>query len=154
MLYGFTEYAIYTAGASATGVQVYNNIFSATGTNILMSQMTSGVVSDYNLYYAPSTTRWDWNGGAVGSFAGLQAASGQEAHSLNVAPQFASATPSFASDFRLSASSPAIHAGTFIAIEPDYAGVTMDNPPSLGAYSGTTRTYRVNSLRVNRITTR
>lgn len=150
-IYGFTQYSIYTSGATASGVVVKDNIFYG-GNNALMSQMSSGVVSDYNLYYCTGTPTWDWNDAPVAGFAGLQSASGQEAHGQFANPLFVVASPSVKTNFQLQATSPAKGAGVLVSAGLDFAGLPVLNPPSLGAYeyygrtvlqSGTVRAGKV-----------
>lgn len=71
-----------------------------------------GFVSDYNIHFSPNTFyRYSYQGTQYTSFASWQAISSQDAHSLNVDPQF---TNPSADDYSISNTSPAYNAGLSI----------------------------------------
>jgi parallel beta-helix repeat protein len=96
----------------STGNTVRNNILysshSFRGSISISADSLSGFTSDYNVVLSRFTTD---DGGSVQSLAQWQATSGQDAHSLLATPSqlFVNAA---GSDYHLSASSPAIDAGT------------------------------------------
>ena len=94
-----TQYCLYVTSMSNTYSSVIkNNIFAAmgTGTNYPIYTGTasyvtqaSGVTLDYNDYYAIGGTSYvGYIAGAVTSLTALQAATGQDVHSINVDPMF------------------------------------------------------------------
>jgi hypothetical protein len=104
------------------------------------TQSTSGVDSDYNLYYRTSNTlRIIYKGGGtayhMNDIALIRSALGYEINSPTPAnPSFLNAPTTFA----LASGSPAIGAGVAIATDAyfdglDYTGTAYANPPSLGA---------------------
>ncbi len=107
--------------------EVKNNIFSATSQGVLISSDAGNVsnVLDYNLWYAPGTAHFTWNGTAYTGFAAYRSATGEDAHSPFAVPQLAS--PGGA-DFHLLAISPAIDAGD-PAFVPAPGEVDLDGAP-------------------------
>nr|WP_253298438.1 choice-of-anchor Q domain-containing protein [Paenibacillus sp. MSJ-34] len=93
---------------------IKNNIMVASFSNYLIyNEYTKnrGNVVDYNLYFGPAGSAgslWKWKNKLRTGFASYQSATGNDAHSLFVDPQFANET---GNDFHLKPTSPAIDAG-------------------------------------------
>jgi hypothetical protein len=114
VIHNFTGYGFYTAGTGAFGVQLRNNIVVIKTTSFGLAQISSGVDSDYNLYFCATGAPkgWVWNNKTqYTTLSAFQAASAQERHSLYADSQFVSANPIIASDFKLKSTSPCINAG-------------------------------------------
>jgi hypothetical protein len=95
----------------------------------------SGFVADYNCYYMISgTPKWDWLGTTYTTFAGWQAASGQDAHGLYGNPLLVNAGGSSAEDYKLASDSPCINAGVNVGLTEDYEGNPIVGLPDIGAY--------------------
>lgn len=93
---------------------IKNNIMVASSSNYLIyneyTPNTNNAV-DYNLYFAPGGSKgslWKWKNVFRTGFASYRFATGNDAHSLFVDPQFVNVT---ANDFHLKPTSPAIDAG-------------------------------------------
>ena len=133
-----STYALYSA-TDNNGRDFRNNILSnartggTTGNHyaIRIGGMTN-VTIDYNDYFisgSPSIL------GRIGStdyatFTDWQTATSQDANSLNIDPQFATAGGTDALDYITSASLPGV---TIAGITTDYDGVTRYEPPKMGA---------------------
>jgi len=143
---------IYTT--ATTSMDVRNNIFynavvpltGYTCNNYLMYVTSTSTFTNinYNDYYTTGTNMGYYNGTTCATFAAWQTATTQDANSLNVLPQYTSAT-----DLRPNLGSPVLAAGTPLAgFGTDYLGVSRNGTtPSMGAYengvdlSGPTITY-------------
>jgi hypothetical protein len=128
---------------------VANNIFVASANNILVNTgaYTGSNVNntlDFNLYYAPggpakAQFNWGnqtyyWSNQNDPSVPDYRKATGEDAHSLFGNPLFANA---IGADFHLTSASPAINSGSSAAgwyAATDFAGVTRDLPPDIGAF--------------------
>ena len=135
------SYALYSAVTTNTR-NFRNNIFdnvrsnnSATGKHYALYVVSSGgtLTCDYNDYLASGT------GGMLGYYAGDKSAlpivTGDDVHSLNTNPTFASAGGTSASNYIPSAALAGV-SGT--GITTDYAGTTRAGTPTMGAYEGST----------------
>ena len=137
----YNSYAFYNAAATNTR-NYRNNILSnarsntaATGTHFAIYLAASGgtLVINYNDYYAPGT------GGVLGYYnaanrttlALWQAATAQDAYSLNNNPAFVNGGSTIASDYKIAQSLIGI-AGTGITI--DYGSVPRGTPPTMGVW--------------------
>jgi|GEM_PF-1176289 len=117
---------VVSKGNTGTGVQVITGT-SATLKNNIIYGFTTGIVadsgstatSDYDLLYQNGSAQY------TGISAGI--------HSLSQNPVFADLS---SNDFRLQDSSPAINAGTDVALTSDYVGtaVPQGSTPDIGAY--------------------
>jgi hypothetical protein len=103
-----------------------NNIFSASSQGILISGVTgtgskAGVVSNYNLFYAPANIEWDWDGAQYFTLTSFKA-TGNDKDSLTGNPLFVG---SGTGNFRTSVQSPAIAVGSVVytsALDEDLGG--------------------------------
>jgi len=113
---------------------VKNNIFVANAQSWLITNpytQNQNNIVDYNLYFAPegaASSEWQWKNAFYQGFAAYQAGSGNDAHSLFMDPQFVDTAPTSSrgqavSNFHLSATSPAIDAGTNL---PEAGSVDFD----------------------------
>lgn len=90
-----------------------NNLLSASAQGILISSLTGtgtsvGVVSDYNLFYAPVQPTWVWNGQTLSSLPNFSKQTGMDKHSLFATPGFVAPA---AHNYSLASGSPAIDRG-------------------------------------------
>jgi len=118
-----------------------NNLFinarsnnGGTGPHFAAAINTSSLTIDYNDYVASGS------GGVLGFFGencntltAIQTATGQDVHSLNTDPLFASAGGTSPSNYIPSASLPGDNS---TGITTDYAGTTRAATPTMGAYEG------------------
>ena len=114
IFYGFTtNYGLYSAPGDSSRSVVRNNIFVATSSTVNLVNVNSGMDIDYNTYYCTTGAprAWYWNNTRYNTLAAFQAASGQDRHSFYLDPQFVSANPVSAADFKLRSTSPCINAG-------------------------------------------
>jgi hypothetical protein len=130
----------------SSGTRIFkDNIFwnarsdaSGTAKNYAIRTGTStGLTSDYNDLYVTGT------GGVLGYFNGAdrltladwQAATGQDAHSISMNPQFINPTGNANSvDLHILMGSPCVGAGIMVpGITVDFDGQLRPNPPSIGA---------------------
>lgn len=158
------SYALYSA--AITNIRNFrNNIFvnarsnsGATGSHYAMYITTTGgtLTCDYNDYYITGS------GGVLGYYGAnktslpiVTGATGNDAHSLNINPEFANPSGTAAADFKTSART--IVAATGTGITTDYNGAARDNNyPTMGALESDTPlpvslssfTYSVNSRKV------
>jgi hypothetical protein len=144
-------------GVHPKNITVKNNILYADGEYTLtVGSSTAAVASnvyDYNHYYqAGSAEMVDWGGTDYdktewGSF---RAASNQEPNSPNPAdPQFVDASND---DYKLSAGSPCINAGTDVGLVRDYAGDLVPiEKVDIGAYEYQIKTIGAGQKKVYRI---
>ena len=134
------SYALYSAVNTNTreirnnifnNARAFNNPIKTASTHFAAYFAATGgtLTCDYNDYYAAGTS------GVLGYYGGykttLPIVTGQDAHSLNTNPSFASAGGTAALNYITSASLPGV-AGTGITI--DYAGTTRSATPTMGAY--------------------
>ena len=129
---GFFNGGNYSGGASAS-ITLKNNIYTG-GTSVLNisdAAAVSGLVSDYNDFYAWLHNGFANMGGPVDTYAQFKAL-GYEAHGLNENPLFVSST-----SLQLQAGSPAIGTGYNLSavFTTDAAGNTWVPPWSMGAYA-------------------
>jgi hypothetical protein len=157
-------YAVYLTGASGTSQtnKFYNNtvIADTTGYAVIGTRLDywdiknnliyntqrlsmgfgshiDPVTIDYNLYYPNTGIGVQFLYDGVWKLWSDWRAYGYDAYAQsNVDPLFtnASGTYALASDFTLQAGSPAINAGTNVGLTTDYAGCSVHNPPSMGAF--------------------
>ncbi len=99
----------------ATNNVFKNNIVYAGAQNLFIYSYTSSsanpVDADYNVYYSnggAAASSWTWNATARTGFAAYQTASGKDAHSLFVNPQYLNLTTP---NFHVAAASPAVNTG-------------------------------------------
>ena len=101
--------------------------------------------SDYNLFYTTGQQLFSNLGISYSNFTDYQTASGQDAHSIFLEPQFVSVPPTLAADFRLQSTSPGTGAGQnlqsagFVGLTDqyvDYANnpIPSGSQPNIGAY--------------------
>ena len=144
-----------------TGAIIFrNNVVQATSLYLMArgdgsNEAGINVSSDYNLFYTTGKQLFSNLGISYSSFTDYQTASGQDAHSIFLEPQFVSAPPTFAerfplgeraADFRLQSTSPGTRAGQnlqsagFVGFTDqyvDYAGNPIPSGfwlPNMGAY--------------------
>lgn len=129
-------YALYSTGTT-NARDFRNNIFyntrSGSGNHyaIALGLNTSGLTIDYNDYFSlNSTATWRYNNLPVANFAAFQASTGQDVHSLNIDPLFATIPPSTPADFIPAAYLPGLLA--LGGINDDYDG-TLRCVPTMGA---------------------
>ncbi len=140
--YKTISYGIMGGGA---GLIYRNNIvISSMSTNLTL--FTSGVDSDYNCFYSwNGSARFNWMSKGYQSFAQYQSASGLDTHSIYADPQFVSANPVTADDFKLKSTSPCIDAGQdlkragLLSRSEEYkdfldAFIPYGSAPDIGAY--------------------
>ena len=152
--YTTTSYGLYGGDSQSdggTGGVVYRNNLVVATSGILMArgdrgnQIGTRIDSDYNLFYTTRTQQYTNLGTSYSTLVAYQAASSQEAHSTFSAPQFVSAAPALAADFRLQSTSPGTGAGQNLRsagfVGPtdqyvDYAGypIPPGSQPNIGAY--------------------
>ncbi|RKZ28852.1 hypothetical protein DRQ36_09820, partial [bacterium] len=129
--------SFYINGPSNGHNDLKNNIFTCLNGTCIYNSISSAIEnSDYNDYYseAPDPDRWGYWGGAVHNLAEIQAASGDDANSMEIDPgyvdPFATAT-----DLHLKASSPVIgQADPVGSVTDDIDGDTRDIAnPDIGA---------------------
>lgn len=147
VIYNFKNYGFYSGSNVSSGVVFRNNILIVTSNTQALVQLNPGVDADYNSYYctAGSPKGWFWNNVNYSTLAGFRAASGQDAHSIYADPQFLSANPLSAADFRLKLTSPCINKGLDLKLAgllssaqeyKDYLGTLIPQGagPDIGAY--------------------
>lgn len=125
----------YLGGTTSTGCTLKNNIFynSGSGSNYAAYYYTNtNPISNYNCFWAPNGYV-GYYGSACQTLVQFQAATGQDANSINVNPAFVSITAPY--DLHISDTSLCIGAGTAIAgIEYDFEGdVRSPATPCIGA---------------------
>ena len=113
------------------------NISSGIGKNYAIRTDTAGLTSDYNDLYVSGTA------GVVGRYGGTdeltlanwQAATGQDAHSISMNPEYINPTGNGNTvDLHILISSPCVGAGVAIpGITVDFDGQVRPTPPSIGA---------------------
>lgn len=102
-------------------------VYNAGSGQALFGQNQTAFSSDYNdLYY--SGILGTWNGTPASDLASWQSASGQDAHSLSVNPQFMSATNLHVSNILLNGSGTAV-----TGVTTDIDGNLRNQPPDIGA---------------------
>jgi hypothetical protein len=108
------------------GTTAYNNIIgqangssTGNGSEILVLAGDS-LTCDYNDWYHAAGGNFMSYHGTAYDFAGWQTATGQDAHSLSVDPQFVSSNPSGPNDFKLRPTSPLIGAGINLGTAYEY----------------------------------
>jgi hypothetical protein len=126
-VYGYTTNAL-TSGirlnAAAASFTAEDDIFYNVAQFINAdADSISGLVFDYNSYFANTGVFGTWAGVTKSTFALWKTASSTDAHSLNSNPLMVNPP----TDVTLQAGSPAIGAGLFVA------GVSTANPPNIGA---------------------
>lgn len=117
----------------ASNNTIRNNIFSATGQNVLISWDTNNTASlnnalDYNLYFCPGSVnnvQFTWQDKTYTTYAGFVAGSGQDADSLFANPLFVNTTTY---DLHLSSNSPAVNRGD-PGFVPGSGEVDIDGDP-------------------------
>ncbi|MCX6307115.1 MAG: YDG domain-containing protein [Bacteroidetes bacterium] len=109
-----------------------SNAGSALGTHTAATFVNTTVLTtDYNNYFATGTgSLLGWWAGSKSTLAQIQAV-GQDAHSMNTDPAFASAGGTLATNYQVGATLPGI---TIAGITNDYAGTTRAGTPTMGAY--------------------
>ncbi len=133
-----------------TGPVIFrNNIVQGSSWYLMARGSTNesgmNVTSDYNLFYTTGRQLFSNLGINYTSFKEYQDASGQEAHSIFLAPQFVLANPTVAADFRLEPTSPGTRAGEnlqsagFVGLAEqyvDYDGnpISTASQPNVGAF--------------------
>jgi hypothetical protein len=141
------------------GIIFRNNVIVAASMYLIergdvANQLGTNINSDYNLFYTTGNQLFSNLGISYSSFTDYQTASGQDAHSIFLEPQFVSALPTLAerfqrseraADFRLQSTSPGTRGGQnlqsagFVGLTDqyvDYAGnpIPSGSQPSMGAY--------------------
>jgi hypothetical protein len=135
-----------------TGAIIFrNNVVQATSLYLIVrgdgsNEAGINLNSDYNLFYTTGEQLFSNLGTSYSSFTDYQTASGQDAHSIFLEPQFVSAPPTLPADFRLQSTSPGTRAGQnlqsagFVGLMDqyvDYAGNPIPSgfwQPNMGAY--------------------
>jgi len=116
------------------GARIKNNILIRAGAlNRYISVSATaqpGTVINRNLYFGAATGRWFWGPNEYTSLAAWQAASGQDANSLNSDPVFV--VPN--TDLHLQVTSPCIGAGEAGLVTDDYDGINRGVAIDIGAY--------------------
>ena len=125
-------------GTYLTSPHFRNNIFSSTGSQAtsdyafsLSNTNLSSPANDlnYNDHWAPYAYIGYWNGAPQSTLAAWRTASGGDANSISMSPQFASTT-----DLHIYSSSQCIDAGVAISgYTYDWDGETRGSPPDIGA---------------------
>ncbi|MBD3246338.1 MAG: hypothetical protein GF333_04940 [Candidatus Omnitrophica bacterium] len=117
---------------NGSGNTIENNVLLNTSTNAgyyCIYAQGSGFTSDYNDFYAPAGASTGYYGGAQSTLANWQAATGQDANSIALNPQFVSST-----DLHIQDNSPCQGAGNAVAgVSADYDGDARGTPPDIGA---------------------
>ena len=110
-----------------------------------ISSVNGGLISDYNDYYVSGT------GGVLGFYAAwlstladIRNATGGDLHSINTNPQFLNATGTLAADYKPNTSPLAGITGT--GVTTDYAGLTRDATPTMGAFEVLVTTQAATSI--------
>ena len=125
-----TGRAFYLNGPSGANIALRNNIFAQNGGGFAFYNSITTAISttDYNDFYSPSGLFAHW-GTDVANLAALQAASGQDANSVEVDPGFVSNT-----DLHVGAGSGIDALATVLSITDDIDGDTRDvSTPDIGA---------------------
>jgi hypothetical protein len=131
----------------ATNNTIFNNIFYAGPTNVLINDFTSSVANpaslDHNLYFATvgaASSLWNWQSKAITGYSNYQAASGQDVHSPFANPQFDNIS-TLPPNLDVMSTSPAVNAGTNLGVNTvgvlDFAGnprVNGSGQINIGAY--------------------
>jgi len=118
----------------ATNVLIKNNIIHVNPSNYTIRiQAQSRAESDYNLFYAGSIGKFQWNGTDYNNFDAWKINSGQDMNSFADDPLFVDI---HTYDFHLTADSPGIDEGTDVGITQDFEGnpVPSGIAPDIGAY--------------------
>jgi hypothetical protein len=124
---------------SSANSRIKNNIIVANGSQSYAKVRSQAVASggnvfDYNIYFGSAKERpfsWDSGGPPADDHTWAQwQVHNPEAHSLVSDPLLVNAT---GGDFRLQSTSPAIDAGTSVALEQDYEGKLITGNPDIGA---------------------
>ena len=121
-------------GTYCTSPNIRNNIFSCSGDqassdSAISLSNCSSVTSNYNDLWAPYGYIGYWNGTPYSTLATWRTASGGDANSISMSPQFASTT-----DLHIYSSSQCIDAATAISgYTYDWDGETRGSPPDIGA---------------------
>ncbi|MCX6257270.1 MAG: right-handed parallel beta-helix repeat-containing protein, partial [Bacteroidia bacterium] len=128
-------------------IDIKNNIIVTHGSYVIEAYSFTGITSDYNDFYTSQTVNfsiWSW---AQSNLAGWQAASGLDAHSLSINPNFFSATDLHTSLAALD------NAGTPIAgITTDIDGDARSTiAPCIGADEFGSGTFSVTGNKTNNI---
>jgi hypothetical protein len=97
-----------------------NGASTGSGSEVLVSSGSYFAASDYNDWYHAAGGNFMSYRGTAYNFAGWKAATGQDAHSLSVDPQFVSSSPSGPNDFKLRPTSPLIGAGINLGTAYEY----------------------------------
>lgn len=136
--------SLFISGASITGLDIRNNIFYTSRSDLGIVQKggvpNNQVAFAYNDCYAPNrASPFDWDSVAY-SLASLQAqAFGGLSGTGNIGNNCISTNPTFTavgSDYTLQGSSPAKGTGLAgLGITTDFAGNSFTNPPNMGAYA-------------------
>ncbi|MCX6247800.1 MAG: T9SS type A sorting domain-containing protein [Bacteroidetes bacterium] len=132
---------------TANSLTIKNNIFNIPSTNTvgtryaIYSGAANTVFSDINNNDYSSVGTLGYLGSARATIAAWQTATGKDALSLNIDPQFTGST-------NLHTVKPELNnAGSAIGgITTDYAAVTRSNPPDIGAYEFTLPITSINTL--------
>lgn len=127
-----TGRAFYLNGPSGANIALLNNIFAQNGGGYAFYNSITSAISttDYNDFYSPGGLFAYW-GGSVADLAALQAASGQDANSVEVDPGFVSNT-----DLHVSAGSgiDGLANAILFVVADDIDGDTRDvSTPDIGA---------------------
>jgi hypothetical protein len=136
----------------STGIVFENNIVYAGAQGLFIHGYVagSGVTADYNDYYTTSkSTTFEFNGKTYAGFAAYQAATGQDANSLTVNPEYLTAptctstqesapptpitTCSPTPDLDIPTTSPAENAGNARLGKADFGPVDFNGNPRLNA---------------------
>ncbi len=140
-------------GFSSTHPNFFENNLVYSASSNLMSASSTGFTYDYNLYWTTTgATSWTYNGTTYSSFSSYRAASGEDAHSLNVNPNLNNPTyhgPGFpVHSYTLAPGSPALGAGTDVCTgisgcsmgTQDFFGntITTTGSHTIGAYDKST----------------
>ncbi len=138
-IYNNTFYDLQLSGASQAGFlndanySVTNNIFYSIKSNdgcLVHNVSAINLTLDYNLYYHPNTNIVQVGATKYADLAAWQAASGQDANSVEGDPLFTNPT----SDFSLQTGSPAINAGTDLGLTQDILNKPLTGMPDIGAF--------------------
>ena len=146
---GYDFYIVSLAVTNISNIYIRNNILSnclnyvIRGTVSPQNLIATAIVWDYNLYHKSGDIAW--LGGMYYDFNEWKSYSGDDAHSLSDNPDFVSAT-----DYHLTAVSPAINAALDVGIDYDYDWNLRDVNPDIGAYeyiaSGSVPTLTTTSI--------
>lgn len=121
---------MYTNGAN--NVRLYNNNLQMDGSGYAIYTNTTSIVdADYNNYYYTASGNFAYRNANLANFGAWQSASGFEANSLTIDPEYASITTPF--DLHISAAALGGAGMAFGGIAVDIDGDPRGTPPTIGA---------------------